>query len=118
MLDVPLDELLEDPPQAVVPGVAQVSQEHVSQGGRLASLGSAEQADEEEDTPAPATPLGPFTSSAMLPIPPLSDGHTPSSHDDSTDDGDADEEDGMPPEVHRGSMDKPTLQRGTGPIMN
>ena len=106
MLDVPLDELLEDPPQAVVPGVAQVSQEHVSQGGRLASLGSAEQADEEEGMPAPATPLGPFTSSARLPIPPLSGGRDPGSHDDSTDDGDADEEeDGMPPEVGRGSMD-------------
>ena len=92
MLDVPLDELLEDPPQAVVPGVAQVSQEHVSQGGRLASLGSAEQADEEEDTPAPATPLGPFTSSARLPIPPLSEVRDPGSLDDSSDEGDIDEE--------------------------
>ena len=61
VLDVPLDELLEDPPVATASGVAQVSQ---ADGGR--DQGAAE--GEEGDQPAPATPLGPFTSSALAPI--------------------------------------------------
>ena len=111
VLDVPLDELLEDPPVATASGVTQVSQDD---GGSDQDETEAK----EDDQPAPATPLGPFTSSAMAPISPLPAVSVPSSHDGSADDEDTEEEAGMPPEVDRGSMDKPMLQRGTGPTMN
>ena len=112
VLDVPHGELLEGPPVAAASGVAQVSQ---ADGGS-----DHDETEEEKEAvqPAPATPLGPFTSSAMAPISPLPAVSVQSSHDGSDEDEDTEGEAGTPPEGCSGAaMDQPVLQRGTSSNM-
>ena len=106
-LDVPIGELPEDLPVAGASGVAQDSQ-------FVHESGSEEMEDKEAFHSAPATPLGPFTSSAMAPITPAHVASIPSSQDGSDHDEYDEVEAGTPPEGDSGAaMDQPGLQRDT-----